>query len=426
LRREKGLGKSVLTNSYISARLTKGELDGEFLEQPMDVAIATAEDDWRSVVVPRLMAHGAGLDRVHRLDLFDADGRSLFTLPDDVAAVEAAIGDLQRSTGRTIGMLVIDPITAFLSSETDSHRDASVRRALFPLAGLAERMDLAVVVVGHLTKDQNRELLSRVTGSGAFVNAARAVLVLGRDPDDPDGEDGSRRVLVMAATNWGKIAASLAWHIETVTVQTDEGPTEQPVLVLDGECEVHAGDVQRGAPNATGEEVEDAGLVALRDGKRPGADVKREVSSDLRVSLRTVERAAERLELGKLLDRSRSGYPAVATWALAPVATPPDATRVATEETRANAGDSGVGSVSCDTPPCRVATEPDDRTLVDAECLAILPASRPLDPSEPPHDPLCAYPVQHAGSAWRKEGGPWRCGVCHPPASPDLVAEWAA
>ncbi len=49
-----------------------------------------------------------------------------------------------------------------------------MRRALAPLAAMAERLDLAVVVVAHLTKDEGKRLLSARVGAGAFVNAARS------------------------------------------------------------------------------------------------------------------------------------------------------------------------------------------------------------------------------------------------------------
>lgn len=31
----------------------------------------------------------------------------------------------------------------------------------------------------------------------------------------------------------------------------------------------------------------------------------------------------------------------------------------------------------------------------------------------------CGYPT-HRWADWRKPGGPWTCGVCHPPAVPDV------
>ncbi len=335
---EKGLGKSTLTEAYIAARVTLGELEGELYGQPMDVVIASAEDDWRSVVVPRLVAHGADLERVHRLDLADAHGDSLLTLPDDVGLVDEAIADLEASTGRKVGMLVVDPITSFLSSGIDSHKDASVRRAIAPLANLAARRDLVIVVVAHLTKDENARILSRVSGSGAFVNAARTVLAFARDPGDPHGDRGSERVLVMAASNWGALAPSLAFKMDQTTVFIDGEASVQPLLVAGGESEIGAADLQRDAPDSSNDEIADGVLDALSLGSRKAAEVKDEVSTRLRVSRRSVERAAGRLEEEGLLIRSKSGFPPIATWALA---TTVDASGVANGDHAVNTGDSG-------------------------------------------------------------------------------------
>jgi AAA domain len=210
---EKGLRKSICTNAMLPAALTRGNLDGELEGQPVDVLVASAEDDWRAVVKPRLMAHGADLDRVHRVAVEEENGDGMLTLPNDVARLEEAVTKL-RAAGCPVGLLVIDPIRAFLTQSTDSHKDAHVRRALAPMAAMAERLDLAVIVVAHLTKDDSRRLISRVNGSGAFVNAARSVLGFVRDPDDQDGEQGRDRVLVHAASNWGRYAPSLAARVE--------------------------------------------------------------------------------------------------------------------------------------------------------------------------------------------------------------------
>ena len=132
---EKGLGKSILTNARLVAEATRGQLDGELKGQPIDVLVCTAEDDWSSVVKPRLMAHGADLDRVHRVSVVDEACELLLTLPDDVPLLEAQIGRLARHRACRRDARD-DPIGAFLSQDTDTHRDASVRRTLAPLAAL--------------------------------------------------------------------------------------------------------------------------------------------------------------------------------------------------------------------------------------------------------------------------------------------------
>lgn len=313
---EKGLGKSLLTNARLVAEATRGRLPGELEGNCIDVLVVTAEDDWASVVKPRLIAHDADLDRVHRVSLIDEAGESLLTLPDDVSLLEDAIEQL-RAAGRVVGMIVIDPIGAFLSQGTDTHRDASVRRTLAPLAGLAERLNLVVVVVAHLTKDESTRLINRVSGAGAFVNAARSLLVLARSPDDPAGEQGNERVLVHVGSNWGRLAPSLAARIESRDVNLDDGSqTSIGHLLITGETNISVEDLQRGRDENTGTDTEEAIGAALIDGPKPSRDVKTQLVAELDCSKRTIQRAAIRMsDNGDLIIES-AGFPRTTTWTL--------------------------------------------------------------------------------------------------------------
>jgi hypothetical protein len=359
---EKGLGKSIYTNAYLPAQLTRGKLDGELHGKPVDVLVASAEDDWRAVVKPRLQAHGADLDRVHRLEVRDEAGEMLLTLPDDVPLVEDAIA-LLREQGRTVGALVIDPISAFLSEATDSHKDASVRRAIAPLAVMADRQDIAVVVVAHLTKDESKRLISRVSGSMAFVNAARSVLGYARDPGDPDGEQGAQRVLVHVASNWGRYAPTLGVTIESRDIDVDDGSrTDVGYFNVTGEVDVGIEDLQRvDLDDLAADDRQEAIVAALRDGARPSRDVKAAVVAELGCSRRTIERAAVEMQERGDLDITSGGWPRTTTWALtvggdSTVATAPDTPCVATEQTRMaepNDADRNGSSDSGDTPHTR-------------------------------------------------------------------------
>jgi RecA-family ATPase len=313
---EKGLGKSLLSNAFLPAAATLGRLPGELHGTPSDVLICTAEDDWRSVVKPRLVAANADLSRVHQVRVKDGNGETLLTLPDHVPLLEAKIEEL-RDSGRTVGMLVIDPIGAFLSSETDSHRDASVRRALAPVAQMAERLDLAVVVVAHLTKDASTAVLNRVNGAGAFVNAARSVMALARDPDDPDGEDGPERVLVHLRGNWGRPVPSLSARVEEEEITLEDGTfTTIGHLRITGESEVSVEDLQGRRGDASGDEIEEAILAALKDGERPGREVKAQVKREMECSDAKVKRAASRLVKRGELIQEPCGFPKTTLWRL--------------------------------------------------------------------------------------------------------------
>jgi putative DNA primase/helicase len=313
---EKGLGKSLLSNACLPAAVTVGQLSGELKGTPSDVLICTAEDDWRSVVKPRLVGAGANPARVHRVSVRDDDGETLLTLPDHVILLEAKIVEL-RNSGRTVGMLVIDPIGAFLSSDTDSHRDASVRRALAPLAQMAERLDLAVLVVAHLTKDESTKLLNRVNGAGAFVNAARSVMALAHHPDDPDGGDGDERVLVHLRGNWGRPVPSLSARVGEAEIMLEDGtPTTIGCLQITGECAVSVEDLQGRRGDASGDEIEEAIGAALADGPQPSRKVKAEVIREMGCSESTVKRAAARLVDRDELVQESGGFPKTTIWRL--------------------------------------------------------------------------------------------------------------
>ena len=372
---EKRLGKSLLTNARLPALMTRGTLDGELHGAPADVLVVTAEDDWASVVKPRLVAHGADLKRVHRVVVQDDSGDSLLTLPDDVPRLEQQIVQL-RDMHRPVAMLVVDPIGAFLAAGTDTHRDASVRRALAPLAAMAERLNLVIVVVAHLTKDESGRLINRVSGAGAFVNAARSVLALARDPGDPNGEQGNRRVLLHVGSNWGTYAPTLAWQVEGRQIEVDDGSTADVGYLVDkGETSVGVEDVQRG-PDENGSDAEEAIGAALAAGPRPSREVKAEISP--RSAAASAPSNAPPAEWPKqaICTSRQGGFPRTTTWTLASRAT---AASTVTPSPNTNSGVTGSYAVVTDdsassdangaTPASNVATAEEEAPLARARSL---------------------------------------------------------
>ena len=82
---EEDMGKSTL-QAWIAARATRGELRGDYHSRPGNVLFVGAdEDDWNEVVVPRLYAADADLDRV-----FEFTG-GIFKVVDHIDELEAAL-----------------------------------------------------------------------------------------------------------------------------------------------------------------------------------------------------------------------------------------------------------------------------------------------------------------------------------------------
>jgi hypothetical protein len=138
-----------------------------------------------------------------------------FSLESDLGLLSAKLTEL-----KDVAPVVIDPISAYLG-DVDSHRNAEVRALLAPLSDLASRHGVAIIGVSHLNKATTGEALMRVTGSLAFVAAARAVYLVTQDK-----ENRERRLFVPMKNNIGPDDTGLAFCIEGAEVQSPAGPIQ--------------------------------------------------------------------------------------------------------------------------------------------------------------------------------------------------------
>jgi putative DNA primase/helicase len=212
-----GLGKSFLMLDAM-ARVTRGARWADGAPAPVgDCILMSAEDGLADTIRPRLDALDADICRVHALTAVrDEDGalERGFSLERDLHHLEDVI---KKTSAILVG---IDPLSAYLGSK-DSYKDSEIRGLLGPLAALAERTGVAIVAIIHLTKDQQRRALYRALGSIAFVAAARAVLAVGKDPEDED-----RRILVTVKNNLAAPAPALAFTLRRGTLDWYAGTVE--------------------------------------------------------------------------------------------------------------------------------------------------------------------------------------------------------
>jgi hypothetical protein len=222
-----GVGKSTIL--YAKAALaTRGKLPGKFEGAPVDVVVASSEDHPNSVIVPRLIAAGADLDRVHVVKV-NRDGLTGdIALPDDLDAVALEVG---RVGAR---LLIVDPLVAHMPLNIDSHKAQHVRQVLAPLARLAEERNLAVAAVVHFNGAPSTDVRSRISGSKALRDASRSVLVCGVDPGDE-----ARFVLVQDKFSFGpKPTTGAAYRIETAVVDHKAKTFKTSRVVWLGEVEI--------------------------------------------------------------------------------------------------------------------------------------------------------------------------------------------
>jgi len=200
-----GAGKSTMTLD-VAARVSTGSPmpDGAPCGRPGHVLLLSAEDGIGDTIRPRLEAAGADLTRVSVLtELLDDEqrGRPL-DLSTDLAGIRPHINRVGAS------LVVVDPLMAFLGTGVDSHRDQDIRRALHPLANLADQTGATVLIVRHLNKSSAGSALYRGGGSIGIIGAARAAFVVATDPDDAE-----RRVLAPTKSNLAMQPPSLLYRL---------------------------------------------------------------------------------------------------------------------------------------------------------------------------------------------------------------------
>jgi hypothetical protein len=276
-----GVGKS--TWGYrIAAQVTRGTLPGAFLGHARSVVVAATEDAWAQTIAPRLVAAGADLELILRVDVETPNGSEGLTLPTDVAALTLMCADYQ------VALILLDPLMGTISGSLDSHKDAEVRRALEPLTRLADVAGIAVVGLIHQNKSGKGDLLQKLMASVAFSAVARGVLVCARDVEavDPDsGEPAADHYLLgQAKSNLGPpVPYSVRYRIQGVQAGYDEElrePIWSSAIVEMGHTEERIGEMvdrqehpNREAPALKTAEEWVRGFLDLR-GAVPSSDVK--------------------------------------------------------------------------------------------------------------------------------------------------------
>lgn len=269
---------------------------------PGSVILVAAEDDPSQVTRPRLDALGADVSRVNILATVrkkGKDGRTHETMF-SLANVEALGVALQQTPD--CALIVVDPIGSFLGGGIDAHRDNEVRSILAPVASLAEKYGVAVLIVAHRRKSPSSSADDLALGSRAFTGIARAVWHVTTDKDSQTG-DGERRLLLPGKCNLASRQPGLAFRIEgePPAIRWEAGRVN---LTADQALAIELDERGKRGPEACGQrEAADWLRRLLADGPPPAATVKKQ-AKDAELAWRTVRRAADALRV----KRSKGGF----------------------------------------------------------------------------------------------------------------------
>ena len=224
------------------------------------------------------MAAGADLSRVSFFQMGTADDPVPFRVPQDADELGRRVAEKEAA------LVVIDPLIEFVDGKADSHKSQPVRQAIAALNQIARSQGCAILVVIHLNKGASTDPLVRHEASAAFTQVLRGTLMLGRDPEDPDGESGDQRALAVTSSNLSREAPSLAYRIETRIVDGDTGESiETARIVCIGESTANGSDLLAGAldddDRADRDEATDFLVAELADGPVPATQIQKAAKS---------------------------------------------------------------------------------------------------------------------------------------------------
>ncbi len=280
---------------WIAACLTQGELPGQWFGTPTDVVIYASEDSHEHTTIPRLIAAGADMDRIHLLmgTATDEDGEQPLAWLRDLPLIERFVTEVGAAT------VVIDPLHDVHRSGADTNRTDDVRAGLRPLVAMAHRTRAAVLGIAHFNEQRTGDLAALLSGSHGLRDTVRAVLAF---VEGPDGE----RVLGQDKNNLGRSGDDvprLTYEMTSVDVLIEGEKVSQPVFTITGSTDSTLSELMLGEKEKPDSSELPANLTWLLDmahGRAPrtgtGADADgRSQRSRPEVGHREAEGGSDRL-----------------------------------------------------------------------------------------------------------------------------------
>ena len=153
----------------------------------------------------------------------------------------------------------------------------------------------------------------RVTGSLAFVAAARAAFIVTKDP-----EDDGRRLFLPLKNNIGNDQTGLAFRVESAQVKSSSGLIETSRIVWEpGPVTMTANEAMQTQDDPDERSALDDARQFLQSMLADGPVKAGQIKSDADgagFNWRTIQRAADRLNIERHKDGMRGGW----TWRLPP------------------------------------------------------------------------------------------------------------
>ena len=136
-----------------------------------NVIFQSGEDSPKDTIKPRLIACKADCSKIAFVEI--DYGLNLKMFEEVIISTNAKF-------------VVIDPLQAFLSANQDISSTKNMRPLLREFGNIAERTGAAVVIIGHMNKNDRTKRIYRGLGSIDITAAARSVLLIGKRKNNED------------------------------------------------------------------------------------------------------------------------------------------------------------------------------------------------------------------------------------------------
>jgi hypothetical protein len=255
------------------------------------------------------------MSMVERLIVETPNGTDVVSLPMDIEEFRALC------SAPDLALVIFDPLVSVLDGDLNHHRDADIRKALEPMAKVAEDADVVILGVVHINKSGTTNPLDALMNSRAFGAVPRAVLYVTPHPT----EEGVR-LMLEPKNNLGRgDLPVLEFTVEGVVVghEEDGTPIETGRIVWGGESSVTVSEAMSAARDGTSHSEDrtatTAAMIWLREYLTGRGPVEPRTFMDAAIaaghSLSTIKRARTRLGLDVV---NTSTFPKVTTWELLP------------------------------------------------------------------------------------------------------------
>lgn len=175
-----GMGKGLATMDIAARVSTATDFPDAANPNPAKkVLIFSSEDAAEDTIVPRLKASEANLENVVIIEMVaNEDGTErAFSLDRDLPKLQKEL------ESDDYGVVIIDPVMNHIG-DVDAYKDQEIRKVLSPLQKLAERQNVAFILVAHLNKKSDADLISRVGGGMGIVGVCRSAWMFTESKDD--------------------------------------------------------------------------------------------------------------------------------------------------------------------------------------------------------------------------------------------------